>query len=151
MLGIEAVHFIRSERTDKNYLKSQALKADSIQEELFLGAAQAGDSEIPEVYVHDRFLGFIEDVLPSVVGKHSQTGLYLADTVAGITSIDAEKKYGKVKRFLFAVGPELGWNEFEREQWGKAGAQPISLGERILRVDAACVALFWRVAILQSG
>jgi RsmE family RNA methyltransferase len=44
-------------------------------------------------------------------------------------------------RVLVAVGPEGGWNDFERELLTARGFEPFSLGARTLRVDTACVAL----------
>ena len=43
------------------------------------------------------------------------------------------------------VGPEAGWNEFELDAIEAAGAQPVDLGERILRVDWAVATLVARL------
>jgi len=45
------------------------------------------------------------------------------------------------ERVLLAVGPEGGWNEFEISLLRSHGFEPVSMGERTLRSDTACVAL----------
>lgn len=42
---------------------------------------------------------------------------------------------------VFAIGPEGGWTEAERELLRAAGCTPTGLGERILRVETAAVAV----------
>jgi 16S rRNA U1498 N3-methylase RsmE len=44
-------------------------------------------------------------------------------------------------RMLLAVGPEGGWNDFERRLLESRGFRRISLGPRTLRTDTACIAL----------
>jgi RsmE family RNA methyltransferase len=41
---------------------------------------------------------------------------------------------------VLAVGPERGWSDRERELLEKAGFLRLSLGERALRTETACVA-----------
>ncbi len=40
-----------------------------------------------------------------------------------------------------AIGVETGWSEYEIEQFQKAGFLPVSLGDRILRVETALTVL----------
>jgi RsmE family RNA methyltransferase len=44
-------------------------------------------------------------------------------------------------RVLVAIGPEGGWNDFERRLLEAHGFQAVGMGPRTLRVDTACVAL----------
>ena len=44
-----------------------------------------------------------------------------------------------------AIGPEGGFNDFEVEKLAAAGLEPVHLGGRILRVDAAVSALLGRL------
>jgi RsmE family RNA methyltransferase len=44
-----------------------------------------------------------------------------------------------------AIGPEGGWIPYEIDLLGKAGLQPVQLGERILRVETAVTALLARL------
>jgi RsmE family RNA methyltransferase len=148
MFGIEAVHFIRSERVDKNYLKSQIFEGPQMQAELVHGAAQAGDSELPKVHVHEKFLGFMRDYLPQSL-QQKQGTIFLADTHPDTTVMAKAVACGS-ERHVLAIGPELGWNDFERGCWLEAGAKPVSLGPRILRVDAAFTSLFWQIKAISG-
>jgi RsmE family RNA methyltransferase len=49
---------------------------------------------------------------------------------------------------LLAVGPEGGWSEYELERFVDAGFHPFSMGERILHVDTAVVALLAQLRLL---
>lgn len=148
MFGIEAVHFIRSERVDKNYLKSQILEVTQLQAELVSGAAQAGDSELPEVQVHEKFLGFMRDYLPQFL-RQKQSMALLADTHPD-TRAAVRSVAGGAAHHILAIGPELGWNDFERNCWLEAGAKAVTLGPRILRVDAAFTSLFWQIKAISG-
>ena len=44
-----------------------------------------------------------------------------------------------------AIGPEGGFNDFEIETFEAQGFEPVHLGERILRVEAAVPALLSRL------
>src|SRR5205085_8698513 len=48
---------------------------------------------------------------------------------------------GRGDRVLLAVGPEGGWNAFELRVLEARGFQRVSMGNRTLRSDTACVAL----------
>jgi RsmE family RNA methyltransferase len=45
------------------------------------------------------------------------------------------------RRVLLAIGPEGGWNDYERELLVAHRFTPVGLGPRTLRTDTACVAL----------
>ena len=46
----------------------------------------------------------------------------------------------KQKSFWLAIGSERGWAEKEREFFYKQGFQFVTLGNRILRTETACIA-----------
>ena len=48
---------------------------------------------------------------------------------------------GGDERVLLAVGPEGGWNDFERRLLEAHRFEAIGMGPRTLRTDTACVAL----------
>jgi RsmE family RNA methyltransferase len=54
---------------------------------------------------------------------------------------------------LLAIGPEGGWNDFERGLLEGHGFTPVGLGSRTLRTDTACIALLALVheALRASG
>ena len=53
-------------------------------------------------------------------------------------------------RTLLAVGPEGGWVDYEVGKFAEQSFVPVSMGERILRTDAAVVALLAQLMLLQK-
>lgn len=145
--GVAAVHFVRSAEVEKSYLSSTALTPQAIREELVKSLEQLRDACAPEVQVHPRFKPFLEDFLAPRV---SPTGIaLLADTDARheglpLTPIDAQQQV------LIAIGPESGWNDYERSMFHAIGFRAVSLGPRILRVDVAVAALCAQVSLLRA-
>ena len=143
MFGISSLHFIRAERCEKSYLSSTALEAPQIEEQIILGLEQAVDCCAPRVLIHQKFRPFVEDVLPQLMEGQARR-LYVADTrsSAGAQCLEAGDSGA-----VCAIGPEQGWNDFELQCFSSAGAQCISLGSRMLRVEVAATALLVRMGV----
>jgi RsmE family RNA methyltransferase len=77
---------------------------------------------------------------------HSDACLVAADNVrpAGAFS----RLASETRPVVIAVGSERGWSEQERERLESAGFTRLSLGERALRTETACVAA---VALAAQG
>lgn len=55
-------------------------------------------------------------------------------------------------RGIVAIGPEGGWVDYEVEKFREQGFHSCTIGERILKVDTAVVALHSRIsALLEAG
>jgi 16S rRNA (uracil1498-N3)-methyltransferase len=67
--------------------------------------------------------------------------LLLADPAAAstIAEVVAPAPKHEASPAALLVGPEGGWAPEERARWLAAGAQPVSLGPRVLRVETAAV------------
>lgn len=151
LLGVSHLHFVRTRNTEKSYLTSHALKPEAIRAEVILALEQGFDSTPLAVSVHDRFLPFIQDVLP----KHSAFAQALRIVADGagsaLASVLALPPLAKPSAALFAVGPEAGWVPFELEQFAVRGFIPVALGPRILRVETACSVLATQLGWVLSG
>jgi RsmE family RNA methyltransferase len=130
-LGIEAVHFVRCENTEKSYLSSKSLTPDNIRWEVVKGLEQSGDPNPPHIEVHQRFKTFIEDVAPQILSTGRAKILYdtVGDNLKETPNLEASA--------VLAFGPESGWNDFEREKFKELGFSTESLGPRILRCETA--------------
>ncbi len=137
--GVKALHLIRSEKVVKSYLASKRLEKDAVLEDLLLGMEQSGTSFMPEVKLHPLFVPFIEEYL--TVDQNSLA--LIADTHEAIRP--AKLLAEKYDKLFLAIGPESGWNEFEVERFKEKGFKGVSLGDRVLRVETACVALLAQV------
>lgn len=136
-MGVPRVILLNSYRVEKSFWQTPFLEPEAIREQLILGLEQARDSVLPEIIIEKRFKPFVEDRLPQWVegtlGLVSHPGDYPA-CPRGIT-----------QPVTLAIGPEGGWIPYEVDLLGKAGLQPVQLGERILRVETAVTALLARL------
>jgi len=136
-MGVPRVVLVNSYRVEKSFWQTPFLEPEAIREQLVLGLEQARDSVLPEIVIEKRFKPFVEDRLPAIVegtlglvghpGNHPPCPRALTEPVT------------------LAIGPEGGWIPYEIDLLGKAGLQPVQLGERILRVETAVTALLSRL------
>ena len=141
-LGVGRIILTNAERVERNYFDTHVLDNSCYHPLLIEGLQQARDTRVPIVTVHRRFRVLIEDELDAL---SPDTVRLMADPDApadGATSMTEPAAAANVdQRILLAVGPEGGWNDFERSLLRSCGFRRVSLGPRALRSDTACVAL----------
>ena len=143
VLGVRRFHLIRSRRVEKSFFHSPVLEPGKMRALLLEGMEQAMDTRLPEVTLHHQFRPFVEEVLPTRTGR----GLFAHPGVSdNLTTLPVGHDPGE--SLLLAVGPEGGWSEYELERFVDAGFHPFSMGERILHVDTAVVALLAQLRLL---
>lgn len=145
VMGVRRFHLIRSAKVEKSFFQTPVLESKKIKEFLLEGLTQAVDTCLPEVLIHRRFKPFLQDVVPTLTGY----GL-LAHPGCTARLPDVFPRSGEKKRILLAVGPEGGWNDFEVDSFLEQGFSAFSLGNRILHVDTAVVALLAQLEILRT-
>jgi len=138
-LGIKQIYLINSYRVDKSYWSSPLLQKNRVREHLILGLEQARDTRLPQVHLRPRFKPFVEDELPAIA--HA-TRAYVAHPQGPANAAPVAADEGKT---TLAVGPEGGFIAYEIEKFQAAGFTPLSLGERILRVETAVPVLISRL------
>lgn len=147
-LGVRELFLVRTDRTEKSYLSSRELRSERISGEVDRALEQAGDSVPPRIEVgalltevvrahrgggraffadtafhpHERSIGF-----PQAPAKVSMTAATKQDSAS----------VGPEGDTVLLIGPEKGWSERELRLFGDCHLLPLSLGERVLRVDAA--------------
>ena len=136
-LGVKKIHLINSYRVDKSFWSSPLLQPEKLQEQLLLGLEQSRDTILPEICLWPRFKPFVEDELP---GISAATTAYVAHPGAGVDSPCRLKR-----PTTLAIGPEGGFIPYEVEKLQACDFIPISLGERILRVETAVPVLLSRL------
>ncbi len=137
MLGVDRVILINAARVEKSYFDSKVLDPAFLAGLIDLGLEQARDSVAPTIELRERFKPFIEDELGS-----------FGEAVRLLPHPTAQQPLAPVSRahrVVMAIGPDGGWVPFEVELLVKHGFQPVSLGERILRVEVAVPALIGAV------
>ncbi|MGE3401707.1 MAG: 16S rRNA (uracil(1498)-N(3))-methyltransferase [Vicinamibacterales bacterium] len=139
-LGVGRIILTNAARVERNYFDTHVIGEDCYRPLLLEGLQQARDTRVPPVSVHRQFRRLVEDELD---GLSDAPVRWMADPQeAPRQGVPYEKGVpDETGRILLAVGPEGGWNDFERELLAARGFAPMSLGTRILRVDTACIAL----------
>jgi RsmE family RNA methyltransferase len=129
-LGVKHLALIDSARVERSYWQSSVLRPDELGRQLRLGLEQARDTALPRIELHRRFRAFVADGL----ARFREGALLLAEPGAP----PPPPEPGPV---TLVIGPEGGLLPAEREALCAAGALPVGLGVRALRVETAVVAL----------
>lgn len=136
-LGVERLVLLHTRRVEKSYWMSPSVEPDAIDSHLQLGLEQAVDTVAPQVERARGFKAFVEERLPEL-GADARV-LVAHPGPYPPCPVDVE---GPV---VLLVGPEGGFIPYEIERLTDAGAEGVSLGPRILRVETATLALLGRL------
>lgn len=128
-VGVKELHLINSFRVEKSFWQSPLLAPAALRDACLWGLEQASDTRTPSITLHQRFRPFAEDRLPALIrGRRA----LLAAPGSGDTFPSTPTTPG-----LLVIGPEGGFIPFENTLLEQAGCSPVSLGERVLRVETA--------------
>jgi RsmE family RNA methyltransferase len=136
-LGVDRLMLTNASRVERDYFDTHILTPDSYRPLLVEGLQQARDTQLPIVSIHRQFRVLVEDDLGA---PSAGTLRVVADPGPGVRIHEAAAA-GAASRILLALGPEGGWNDFERALLESRGFTAVTMGERVLRSDTACVAL----------
>jgi 16S rRNA (uracil1498-N3)-methyltransferase len=136
-LGVAELVLVGARRVQKSYWSSSLLEPEAIERHLLLGLEQARDTVPPRVACERRFRGFVEHRLPRLVGDGE---VLVADGEAAEPFPASGAGVSAV-----VIGPEGGLLEHEIEALRAAGARPVRLGPRALRVETAVSAALGRL------
>lgn len=136
-LGVGRIMLTNAERVERAYFDSHVVTEASFRPLLIEGLQQARDTRLPAVSIHRQFKVLVEDHLDELAGD----ALRLVADPTGTHAIGSTIREHSPQRVLLAIGPEGGWNAFERSLLQAHGFGLVGLGPRTLRVDTACTAL----------
>ena len=136
-MGVKEIWLIHSYRVDKSYWSSPLLDYEALMMQLQLGLEQSGDTIMPTLHLRKRFKPFVEDELPALVAGRKAWVAHPYDAEKAPMSSDQPS--------LVAVGPEGGFITYEVSKLMDAGLNPLSLGQRILRVETAIPVVLTRL------
>jgi RsmE family RNA methyltransferase len=143
-VGVGRVILTNGARVERNYFDTHVLDPACYRPLLIEGLQQAQDTHLPLVSIHRQFRPLVEDDLDALSSADARL---VAHPAGHATPIAGSWPRGAA-RVLLAVGPEGGWDDFELRLLRDRGFRPVSLGERTLRTDTACIAL---LAALRAG
>lgn len=136
-MGVKRIYLINAWRVEKSYWFTPRLALPSLRLQQLLGLEQARDTILPAIETRRLFRRFVEDELPSIA----------AGTRALVAHPDAADLCPRDVRepVTLAIGPEGGFIGKEIESLLAAGFTPVTLGERVLRVETAIASIVGRL------
>lgn len=143
-LGVGVIHLIHANRVEKSFWEASIVAENGFRPFLLQGLEQAVDTRLPKICLHRRFKPFVEDYFPTVRDSYHY---HLLANPGGQT-MAYTKIFGEPGRAILAVGPEGGWVDYEVEKFSEQGFTECSIGDRILKVDTAVIALHARISLL---
>ena len=135
-LGVAAMHFVRTEKTEAGYAASSLWKTGGWIDCAIAGAAQAFCTRLPAV-THDLSLAEAIAALPARTGTGAAR--LALDNYEAPAALAAANLAG-VRSVALALGAERGWSAGERDLLRGAGFTFVHLGARVLRTETACIA-----------
>jgi 16S rRNA (uracil1498-N3)-methyltransferase len=136
-LGIKRIVIVNAWRVEKSYWFTPRLHPDNLRLQSLLGLEQARDTILPLIETRRLFRPFVEDELPSLAAG---TRALVAHPIA--TEVCPRQVREPV---TLAIGPEGGFIEQEIASLVRAGFTPVTIGERILRVETAIASIAGRL------
>jgi 16S rRNA (uracil1498-N3)-methyltransferase len=129
-MGVSGVHFLHTQRVEKSFWQTPLLQPAAIHEQLLLGLEQAKATQLPSVTLHPKWRTFVNTCLPELLQAHPQR-------IIAHPGHHTLNDHNPQQPTLIALGPEGGFVDDEVAQCIALGFKPLSLGERILRVETA--------------
>ena len=129
--GAAELHFVATDKGEKSYLNSRLWSRQEYQRLLREGAEQAFCTRLPKVAVHTSLMACLELL-------EEETDRLALDNYESTLSL---RDYRPLHaRCILAVGSERGWSSAERDLLRERGFILVSIGERILKTETACIA-----------
>lgn len=140
-LGVGRICIVNAKRVEKSFWESGILSQEEYRPHLIHGLEQAVDTRLPDIQIRRHLRSFVEEELPLIAKDYSHLLLAHPDGKKFLSSC-MQNSHGRI---LYGVGPEGGWIADEVGRFVTAGMKMFSMGERILKVDTATVAIHSRI------
>lgn len=131
-LGVAALHFVATEKSEPSYAQSTLWHTGEWQRQVLAGAAQAFSTQVPDVTFGRPLAATLAALAP---GCHRLA----LDNYEAPRALRACAPADD-QPLALALGPERGWGARDRAQLHAAGFTLVHLGERVLRLETAVVA-----------
>jgi 16S rRNA (uracil1498-N3)-methyltransferase len=137
-LGVKHIVLMNAWRVEKSYWKSPRLSYDNLLLQRVLGLEQARDTILPTIEMQRLFRPYVESL---------KVDSLKSDLLALVAHPGASEECPRAVGVpvTLAVGPEGGFIAEEIASLERAGFTPVSMGDRILRVETAVAALIARL------
>jgi RsmE family RNA methyltransferase len=136
-MGVGRIILTNASKVERVYFDTHVLQPETYRPLMIEGLQQSQDTQIPEVTIRKQLKILVEDELDILF---PYGGRLLADPAAQNRIRDLIFADPGM-RVLVAVGPEGGWTDYELDLLNRHGFRPVSMGQRTLRADTACIAV----------
>jgi 16S rRNA (uracil1498-N3)-methyltransferase len=145
------VSHIQPITTSRSVVNARETKLDNLRQNIVSACKQSGRSRLMEIKPTLSWADFIKNQVPkNVVAVAHPGGMPFSTTLVGDLAGQAKRSGSKKKtgkQVIVAIGPEGGFTVEEITQAVTREARLVSLGQRILRVETAALAV---AAVYQS-
>lgn len=131
-LGVAAIHFVRTEKSEPSYAQSSLWSSGEWRRHLITGAEQAFATRVPDL-THGRLL---RDSLDGLPAGHVGLALDNYESPAPLGKFAGTRE----PHHVLAIGPERGWTATDRAALRTHSFRFVHLGGRVLRTETAVVA-----------
>ena len=145
-LGVTAMHFVATEKSEASYARSTLWSAGEWRRHLIAGAEQAFDTRLPQI-TWSRSLAEIVAALPPTATRLALDHYEAASPLSSCHLTDDNQTGSPPANAMLAFGPERGWSARDRALLRANGFSLVHLGTRVLRTETAVVAA---VAIVKA-
>lgn len=148
--GVEAIDLVGTDMGEKSYRDTRLLIDGGARAALIEGAAQARDTRLPLLSAYTTLDDWLEerpwdrarDTFVSASGR--DRNLRISPILIVADNVRPEGSFGLLNMMgrpvVIAVGSERGWSDRERDKLEEAGFLRLSMGNRALRTETACIA-----------
>lgn len=136
-VGVRAIHFVRTEKSEPSYADSTLWSTGEWRRHVVTGAEQAFDTTVPEVTFREPLRERLARVATD--SEFSGSARLALDNYESATAL-ATLVLASDAPVVLAIGSERGWSTTERELLRQSGFQLVHLGPRVLRTETAVVA-----------
>jgi RsmE family RNA methyltransferase len=145
-LGVAAMHFVLTEKSEAGYAHSTLWTTGEWRRQLIAGAEQAFATRLPEITwgqpLHEE-IGRLSSAVVRIALDH-----YEASAALSQCRLRGDLPATAAGGIVLAFGPERGWSNAERATLVGAGFVLAHLGARVLRTETAVTAA---VALVKAG
>lgn len=137
-MGVPDIDLIGTDLGEKSYRDTKMIYDGGARTAFLEGAVQARDTLLPVLTVYENLDKWLNERPWEKSGSKRTPFLLVMDNVHAEGSLFHISMTSRP--FVTAIGPERGWSNRERELFQKAGFMRLSIGDRPLRTETACIA-----------
>ncbi|MCL2720893.1 MAG: 16S rRNA (uracil(1498)-N(3))-methyltransferase [Treponema sp.] len=136
-IGVSSIDIFGTDMSEKSYRDTNLFTDGGAKAVLIEGAVQARDTQIPLLSVYDNLDKWLNERPWEKDEKRRTVQLLAMDNVRPEGSFFHINPSSRP--VVIVIGPERGWSDRERNLFEQAGFLRLSMGERALRTETACI------------